>query len=199
MMRWQRPVAEESALTRLIADTEEQTRFKLNSVNRLRNTILYAEKVRQEWEAKALALGTDHSSAAGGGLFDSPQLQPIDFQDSNNRSLEPLDLSTSLQRSTSSRLDISSPRMSPDNPALVLSPRIPSGVPSSRTKASSIKDYTILKPISKGACTCSRLLLWLCRFSLMGPSSYGQSDRSILLERLQRATTMLSRFSRKVT
>lgn len=164
IMRWQRPVADEPALVRLIADVEEQTRFKLNSVNRLRNTILYAEKVRQEWEEKAAALAAhdDRPWETGSAVFDSPQLQPLPSDDSP-RGSESLDLPrASLRRQSSSLFGLVSPlghddsRLfgSPGGLNLALSPRIPSGVPSSRTKASSIKDFTILKPISKGACAC---------------------------------------------
>ncbi|KAK4700084.1 serine/threonine-protein kinase RIM15, partial [Phenoliferia sp. Uapishka_3] len=163
VMRWQRPVAEEPALVRLIADAEEQTRFKLNSINRLRNTILYAEKVRQEWEEKAAAFAApndrhwDNDSAH----FDSPLLQPLPSDDSL-RSSDVFDLSKArLRRKSSSVLGLMSPLVQPDDSTrvfgspgglnLALSPRMPSGVPSARTKASSIKDFTILKPISKGA------------------------------------------------
>ncbi|KAL8284258.1 hypothetical protein RQP46_005007 [Phenoliferia psychrophenolica] len=163
IMRWQRPVAEEAALVRLIADVEEQTRFKLNSVNRLRNTILYAEKVRQEWEERAAALTAAHDDRRWdneSAVFDSPQLQPLPSDDSP-RGSESLDLPrAALRRQSSSLFGFASPlghddsaRLfgSPGGLNLALSPRIPSGVPSSRTKASSIKDFTILKPISKGA------------------------------------------------
>lgn len=175
VMRWQRPVAEEAALVRLITDTEEQTRFKLNSVNRLRNTILYAEKVRQEWEAKASATLSklrEEPWDTDSPLFDSPQLQPILTEDSSkiSESLElPRPNSRALSRRYSSQLlDAMSPNLSPvettspgrlfgslSNQNLAMSPRIPSGVPSSRTKASSIKDFKVLKPISKGACASS--------------------------------------------
>ncbi|KAI5474189.1 serine/threonine protein kinase RIM15, partial [Pseudohyphozyma bogoriensis] len=163
VMRWQRPTSEDAALIRLIADTEEQTRFKLNTVNRLRNTILYAEKVRQEWEAKAAEFFAQHEAEKEATRpFDSPQLQPLPSFDSPKH-LEPLDLSNrALDRKPSSNFGgfgLMSPHLAPETPGMstspsianLLSPRIPSGVPSSRTKASSIKDFQIIKPISKGA------------------------------------------------
>jgi serine/threonine-protein kinase RIM15 len=163
-MRWQRPVAEEPALIQLIADTEEQTRFKLNSVNRLRNTILYAEKVRQEWEVKAASLFSPIQEDPS--PFTSPLLQPVPI---TQLSIEPLDLVFSapqaLRNRSSHLFDAFTPPLSPSLSAsegvprssssltnLPLSPRLPSGVPSSRTKTSSIKDFKMLKPISKGAC-----------------------------------------------
>lgn len=168
-MRWQRPIAEEAALVRLITDTEEQTRFKLNSINRLRNTILYAEKVRQEWEAKADAAFSAEDQWEETSAFDSPQLQPI--SDSPRPVAESLELpkaSRHLRRYSSHNFGSLSPMMAADdsgafntfgspmgNNLLLSSPRIPAGVPSSRTKASSIKDFKILKPISKGACKLS--------------------------------------------
>ncbi|GAA6036568.1 hypothetical protein JCM8097_001229 [Rhodosporidiobolus ruineniae] len=167
IMRWQRPVADEPALVRLVSDCEEQTRFKLNSVNRLRNTILYAEKVRQEWEAKAAevlaAVQEEARHKQPSPLpFDSPQLQPLP-QDDSPRHIDALDLprpTHGLRRQISQPMGLLSPMLSPDDSSplstspgaqLILSPRIPAAVPSSRTKASSIKDFKIIKPISKGA------------------------------------------------
>lgn len=170
-MRWQRPSVEESALVRLVADVDEQIRFKLNSVIRLRNTILYAEKVRQEWEQKAteaLAASTrgDWKTASP---FESPALQPMPSGDDSPHAIEALDLPRPSvgRRRSSNVLGLLSPSLSPDEgmassvgspPAasLLLSPRIPSGVPS-KNKGSSIKDFKILKPISKGACKHSVL------------------------------------------
>ncbi|BGP04611.1 rim15, signal transduction response regulator [Rhodotorula toruloides] len=170
VMRWQRPSTEEAALTRLVSDTEEQIRFKLNSVNRLRNTILYAEKVRQEWEIKAReaiealhAAGTTQTRQPSPLPFDSPQLQPLQFDDDSPRHLDALDLhrpSQNLRRQGSQPLSLLSPNLVPDDGSglssspsanLALSPRIPAVVPSSRTKPSSIKDFKVIKPISKGA------------------------------------------------
>ncbi|GAA5925415.1 hypothetical protein JCM10213_008785 [Rhodosporidiobolus nylandii] len=169
VMRWQRPLADEPAMVRLVSDCEEQTRFKLNSVNRLRNTILYAEKVRQEWEQKAseiLALVHEEARTTQPSPlpFDSPQLQPLP-SDESPRHIDALDLpparpNQQLRRQVSQPLGLLSPMLSPEDASplstspsaqLLLSPRIPAAVPSSRTKASSIKDFKILKPISKGA------------------------------------------------
>ncbi|TNY19781.1 hypothetical protein DMC30DRAFT_353426 [Rhodotorula diobovata] len=180
VMRWQRPHVEEPALTRLVSDTEDHIRFKLNSVNRLRNTILYAEKVRQEWEAKAqeamAALQQDieeqqsqqaqpPSRQASPFPFDSPQLQPLPSDDSP-RGMEALDLprpTQTLRRQLSQPMSLLSPSTGPQDDGsssalsaspsanLALSPRIPAAVPSSRTKVSSIKDFKVIKPISKGA------------------------------------------------
>lgn len=159
-------MADEPALTRLVTDVEEQIRFKLNSVNRLRNTILYAEKVRQEWEAKATEV-LARQAAAAPRAFDSPQLQPLPSSGSP-KTLEPFEMPKLLHRH-SSNFGLLSPIIAPEDankslgsPSLahlMLSPRIPSGVPSSRTKASSIKDFKIIKPISKGACAFSSLPL----------------------------------------
>lgn len=173
VMRWQRPSVEEPALARLIADADEQIRFKFNSVNRLRNTILYAEKVRQEWEQKANeALAAMRPQAQDwerpASPFDSPALQPVPNAEGSPRLVDSLDLPRpqGLRRHSSNLLGMLSPNSSsadegmsshlgsPAAASMILSPRIPSGVPSSRTKGSSIKDFKILKPISKGACEC---------------------------------------------
>lgn len=160
---------DDAALARLIADADEQIRFKFNSVNRLRNTILYAEKVRQEWEQKANEAMANQTSdwSASAAPFDSPALHPVPNSEDSPRLLDNLDLprpGQDLRRHSSNLLGVVSPTLSsvddtvysnvgsPPNASMIMSPRIPSGVPSSRTKGSSIKDFKILKPISKGAC-----------------------------------------------
>ncbi|KAG8865273.1 hypothetical protein FRB96_000163 [Tulasnella sp. 330] len=52
---WKRPLSlmgesNDPALSRLVEDVEMLIRSKLDNVNRLANTVLYSEKVRQEWE-----------------------------------------------------------------------------------------------------------------------------------------------------
>ncbi|KAM0793596.1 hypothetical protein ACM66B_001029 [Microbotryomycetes sp. NB124-2] len=177
VMRWQRPTVEEAALNRLVADVDDQIRFKLNSVIRLRNTILYAEKVRQEWEQKAseaLAMAVQEQPPQqvtqastdwrDQSPFESPALQPVPTHDESPQAIDLLDLprpAAAARRPSSNVLGLLSPSLSPDDginsslgspPAasLLLSPRIPSGVPT-KNKGSSIKDFKILKPISKGA------------------------------------------------
>lgn len=222
-MGWQRPSTDEPALARLIADTEEQIRFKLNSVNRLRNTILYAEKVRQEWELKANEL-LAHSRAQesqqrappwaeSNSPFDSPALQPLPNDEASPRLIEGLDLprpSQGLRRQSSHLFGLTSPNLSPSDglpsslgspptgPSL-LSPRIPSGVPSSRTKASSIKDFKILKPISKGACEFGLGAFALSHISDRLLPQSQQSDPSTSPRRSLPAITTPSRRSRSRT
>ncbi|GAA5839142.1 hypothetical protein JCM3766R1_002269 [Sporobolomyces carnicolor] len=169
VLHWQRPRVDDAALVRLLSDTEESIRFKLNSVNRLRNTILYAEKVRQEWEVKAseaiyAAQEKEHSEQTATLPFDSPQLQPLPPSDDSPKGMEHLELprpTQTLRRQASHNQGLLSPMLLPEDATsqlsvspsaqLALSPRLPSAVPSSRTRASSIKDFKILKPISKGA------------------------------------------------
>ena len=166
-MRWQRPAVEEQALVQLVSDTEERIRFKLNSVNRLRNTILYAEKVRQEWEVKAaLALASVKEDPSP---FASPMLQPMPTTTVTEKVedllLSPPSQTPQLRQQRSHLFDALTPPMSPlyspddsglKSPgafALPSSVRLPTSMPSSRTKSSTIKDFEMLKPISKGACT----------------------------------------------
>lgn len=52
---WKRPSSmispdEEPSLTRLVQDVETLIRAKLDNVKRLENTIIYSERIRQEWE-----------------------------------------------------------------------------------------------------------------------------------------------------
>jgi serine/threonine-protein kinase RIM15 len=207
LMRWRPSTTDDPALAQLTIDVDEQVRHKFNTVIRMRNTIIYAETVRQEWEAKAQQVlervgdyeqeqsaddtalpsisATPVTSREGErGPSTSPAMSaasaPRDsqssFQDSNSSSQEtragqqdrldtpslapislpPPSLQTSpllprhdpsQQRRTSGASTSTSPSMQPSP----LSPRIPPVMPSGRAKAPSIKDFEIIKPISKGA------------------------------------------------
>jgi serine/threonine-protein kinase RIM15 len=49
---WQKPLAEDPALSRLVQDAELLMRTKLDTVTRMQNTVRYSEKIRQEWEER---------------------------------------------------------------------------------------------------------------------------------------------------
>ena len=53
VMSWSSLPTTDPALARLSADASQLSRDKVNAVNRMRNTIIYAERVRQEWEIRA--------------------------------------------------------------------------------------------------------------------------------------------------
>lgn len=53
VIAWKRPsslMADEAAVKRLVQDVEMLIRTKVDNVRRLENTIIYSEKIRQEWE-----------------------------------------------------------------------------------------------------------------------------------------------------
>jgi serine/threonine-protein kinase RIM15 len=87
VMRWQRPAIEDRALAQMAADVSEQVWSKFNTVNRLRNTIIYAETVRQEWEAKAQQVlggaedeglaGDEQAPSAEGSALPSSSAMPV--------------------------------------------------------------------------------------------------------------------------
>ena len=52
---WVKPTSDDPALARLVEDASMLVRSKLEEVNRLSNTLRYAEKVRQEWEDDFMA------------------------------------------------------------------------------------------------------------------------------------------------
>ena len=52
---WVKPTSDDPALAQLVEDASMLVRSKLEEVNRLSNTLRYAEKVRQEWEDDFLA------------------------------------------------------------------------------------------------------------------------------------------------
>lgn len=212
--KWELPSYDEPALANLAADVERAANEKCSAVNRMRNTILYAERIRMEWEAKAQQafmslpkqrLVNDGSPALRsivGQDIDRPRSapqkwdrHPLEVRDRPRRSssspppvlppikasaasrLVPIDTkaieSKGLGISSSSQPypGVGTPPRSPRLPALQqshsrrssqarrngslaatpLSPRIPSAVPGKSKSAASIKDFDMLKPISKGA------------------------------------------------
>lgn len=254
---WSKPSTEDPALSSLISDTATAIRNKVNAVNRMRNTIVYSERVRHEWEdrvEKTLAAlseedgesvsesGSSNASGAERKLAESPApiedvsrdttVLPVPTSDngrflpktvstafpttldrgrgnsphtpptvthtppmpslpglgtssssSGASSLAPMQqsiISTRPRRVSHHRYDdphdrgdVSSVTSSPvaggpgsspsrsrkpsvsGRPALgldgPLSPRLPSTAPASRAATVSIKDFDIIKPISKGA------------------------------------------------
>jgi len=65
---WQKPLAEDPALSRLVQDAELLMRTKLDTVTRMQNTVRYSEKIRQEWE--------ERYEMAVAQLADDPQALP---------------------------------------------------------------------------------------------------------------------------
>ena len=55
VQQWRRPALDDTALDLLMADVETAMRSKLSAVNRMLNTIVYVETVRQEWEERVEA------------------------------------------------------------------------------------------------------------------------------------------------
>ncbi len=192
--KWIKPTIEDQALATLLSDLEATIRQKHMTVNRLRNTILYSERVRQEWEEKMdrmMAISEESSgegsgaekSGEEGGLSNpaSPDaLQPQCEDAAGNETSAKAPQRTLSQRkpskaSTEARtnrhvslgsLPIAR-RGTPESAGTsisgsdkptgrhhaegLLSPRLPATVPSSKTAAPSIKDFDIIKPISRGA------------------------------------------------
>ncbi|KAN0063369.1 rim15, signal transduction response regulator [Thecaphora frezii] len=67
--QWRRSPAEDAAIDALMADVEAVMRSKLSAVNRMLNTIVYVETVRQEWEVSveaALAAVSEDDEVSGG-------------------------------------------------------------------------------------------------------------------------------------
>lgn len=204
LQKWEPPKSEDPALRRLAEDLAELCRQKTTVVNRLRNTIVYVERIRVEWESQAQALlvsqsqqGSDNQSppsspaptilpssarpsiSAGSGEPDLSD-QPTPIVPTGNvflgrpavgtqgppaarRASIPLDSASpaSLLQSLPALEDdgfinsggSSNTRATPLSPSLLpISPRLPAAAPLKNVKAStSIKDFDIIKPISKGA------------------------------------------------
>lgn len=192
--RWQKPSTNQPALQALFQDVDDLIRAKQRIVNRMRNTIVYSERVRQEWEDRVdrmLAIDEEASegslsskgevrddtrenegnstiSASGGadvvrapdpharlpvtlGRQQSQPMLPFPPNSENQASADRHGGTTesisnanfkpvSLRRVSGSKTPMEGP----------LSPRLPP-VATSRKQATSIKDFDIIKPISRGA------------------------------------------------
>jgi len=209
-LSWQPQAIVDTALAQLAEDAEELIHRKINTVNRLRNTIIYSERIRQEWEVRLKRLNPQseekHDCGAQQKAPESHDLAGLGFGgfdtsfDANASSsfaagttvlgqpgelVMDEDLSMSMQPQGLSRLSIIDVPASvpPPRPTVVtslsgspivpstqhspvlqqrqqgsspsmatpLSPRIPSSAPAGRGKSSTIKDFDVIKPISKGA------------------------------------------------
>ncbi|EGG02429.1 RIM15-related serine/threonine-protein kinase [Melampsora larici-populina 98AG31] len=208
---WTFKKVEDPGLIHLAQDVLQAAHDKSNAVNRMRNTILYAERIRMEWEVKAQKASLKDSKRKACDMSpsisteDSFRHQPASQKPENDddRQAKPASgprKSTSIQSimpESSLRVvpraaplhlktgDVSgynnsapgtgtpprSPRFTHIPSSSVsrrgsnqqktdassgplntpLSPRIPSAVPGKSKSAASIKDFDMLKPISKGA------------------------------------------------
>ncbi|KAJ9104359.1 hypothetical protein QFC19_004001 [Naganishia cerealis] len=198
--RWQKPNTDQAALQLLFQDVDELVRAKQRSVNRMRNTIVYSERVRQEWEDRIDRMLSIEEETSEGSL--SPKEEtPLPLPDQgptdgaptpsakgNVRAIDPhARLPVTLGRMPSHRHDIvehsvdgateiaftstvatdtdtQSPLQSPQYlkgagrrtsagrppSETPMSPRLPLVAPA-RKQATSIKDFDIIKPISRGA------------------------------------------------
>lgn len=221
--RWKQPPTEDRALSLLLSHVDTQVRQKQIAVNRMRNTILYSERVRQEWEdkvdrmlaieeessdtASSTSAGSEGARKGASGSADDDVSPPtrarevtplarLPITKTNPRTspthpvmlppISPTDISTqrtrqdsrspsSVRTATADRSPVGPPTSKPASPLLSppvakheghhsrrvstsgrptdapLSPRIPALVPQSRTAPTSIKDFEIIKPISRGA------------------------------------------------
>jgi len=64
--QWRPTRVDDAAIDSMLAEVESTVRAKLSGVNRMRNTIVYVERVRQEWEERvenALAVTQDASDS----------------------------------------------------------------------------------------------------------------------------------------
>lgn len=203
LQKWQAPTSEDPALRRLAEDMSELCRQKTTVVNRLRNTIIYVERVRLEWELQAQnvlaaepwegrsqspppspaptilppkgdsTLSTMHD---GTDLYEHPtpvlpksktflaqastvpvqqipdRESPVSFENVSPAALlQPLPMIDPTTRTP--RSNAPSSQSLTLSPSLIpTSPRLSSAAPARSAKATtSIKDFDIIKPISKGA------------------------------------------------
>jgi serine/threonine-protein kinase RIM15 len=199
---WHAPSCEDEALRQLALDVTALVGQKVMAVNRLRNTLIYVERIRVEWEGQADAVlasvpeeqsqspppspaPTLNAADAGRQIAQaneaSNQVTPIPalvpkFSSDNDRTASPssnlaeqsspLALHTNAFAGLLSPLPLIGQSVKPsdaaanvdDNPSpqasaaqTALSPKSASAAPHKGGKTSSIKDFEVVKPISKGA------------------------------------------------
>ncbi|KAJ9107593.1 hypothetical protein QFC21_001052 [Naganishia friedmannii] len=196
--RWQKPNTDQAALQLLFQDVDEVIRAKQRSVNRMRNTIVYSERVRQEWEDRIDRMLSIAEETSDGSLSPKEEVQDQgeEMHDADStpsskdkaRAIDPhARLPVTLGRIPSHHHSpgegtvdvacetaISSPGVPNVDTQLALqnvqqrkgsgrrasgaktpseapmSPRLPPVAPA-RKQATSIKDFDIIKPISRGA------------------------------------------------
>lgn len=196
--RWQKPNTDQAALQLLFQDVDEVVRAKQRSVNRMRNTIVYSERVRQEWEDRIDRMLSIAEETSDGSLSPREEV-PEQTGETSDAAIEPLakgnaraidpharlpvtlgripshrhnlgegnfDMATetaisspgapdaetqlalqNLQHRKGSGRRASGPKTPSEAP---MSPRLPPVAPA-RKQATSIKDFDIIKPISRGA------------------------------------------------
>ena len=198
--RWVKPETEDHALQLLFLHVDELIRQKQMTVNRMRNTIMYAERVRREWEDKMdrmLSIAEEDSTSERSSTGETPETAEATHEtalsispvSAKRRAIDPKarlpPTTTTLQRQQStydpsaqdeSKTIASSqertPAPVPSPPIIVpskrlsvtrrisanrnlieppMSPRLPSVASMARTAPTSIKDFDIIKPISRGA------------------------------------------------
>lgn len=71
LLAWSRPSCDDPALAQLVSDVDDCVREKVDAVARMRNTMIYAERVRQEWEERAAQAA---SSDMTGRIADGPTI-----------------------------------------------------------------------------------------------------------------------------
>jgi serine/threonine-protein kinase RIM15 len=110
---WQKPLAEDPALSRLVQDADLLMRTKLDTITRMQNTVRYSEKIRQEWEERYETAVTQ--------LADEPQAVAEE---------DAIALDSDDAASTTSEYDFGRETFTPDPTPVAASPlRIPSPIP----------------------------------------------------------------------
>lgn len=218
--RWVMPDSEDPALQLLFSHVDDLIRRKQTTVNRMRNTIMYAERVRRDWEDKMdhwLSQAEEDGSQSGsanGSEEDARSEEDAQIHSLSDHGKEQTNVDTAVELSprsakrrmidpkarlpptttvsqrnpqqreegTGARTDTrsnsgSSARPNMDRTALAsprlntpkrlssssrsqnaratmeapMSPRLPSVASMARVAPTSIKDFDIIKPISRGA------------------------------------------------
>lgn len=188
IVRWRAESSEDPALRKAGIDVQLLCKQKSTSVNRLRNTIFYVERIREEWEARAehilsrsiastvgvadipsgVTVGPSTMGRSALGIGDTGHLPtPVAahierFSPASMAGVLPVLAPGQVLPSLQSSLDAGHERKiadishTQDNTSehVAVSPRVGQGGQSGgfrHAKASSIKDFDVIKPISKGA------------------------------------------------
>lgn len=215
--RWVKPDTDDAAFALLFRNVDDIIREKQTTVNRMRNTIMYSERVRQEWESKVEkwmqqaedGSGSSGESQSGEEAEATPAADETEAPEATRSNSDPQPTTSGdgaaeaaaltaelkppaiLARHQTSPAAVTLPTStshhrggsgdqggsSSDSPVTLspsvslrkgkhsrhgslarltmqggaMSPRLPSVAPMSKTTSTSIKDFDIIKPISRGA------------------------------------------------
>lgn len=141
---WMPPIVQDPALKSLVEQTTKYVKEKVDSINRLRHTIVYSEKVRLEWSEQLTT--KFETPPASRPMSRAKRAMPV-RQRLFEAEMIPTPVTSPRVGHRHGSFQMANRRLSR---AEIGSPLLPS-ISQARAGPPSIKDFEIIKPISKGA------------------------------------------------